>query len=57
MLTLGSRVIGIETAASCAEAFLAARFSGDARHIRRVAKVKAIEADGPELARAAEKQP
>jgi len=57
VLTLGARVVGIETAASCAEAFLAAKFSGDARHIRRVAKVKAIEADGPELARAAQQQP
>jgi ribose 5-phosphate isomerase B len=57
VLTLGARVVGIETAASCAEAFLAAKFSGDARHIRRVAKVKAIEADGPELARTAQRQP
>ena len=54
VLTLGARVIGIETAASCAEAFLAARFTGEARHVRRMAKVKAIEAEGPEIARAAQ---
>ena len=43
VLALGARVIGIETAVSCAESFLAARFSGEARHVRRVAKVHAIE--------------
>ena len=53
VLTLGARVIGIETAASCAEAFLAAKFSGEARHVRRMAKVDALEAEGPALARAA----
>jgi ribose 5-phosphate isomerase B len=43
VLTLGARVIGVETAVSCSEAFLAARFTGEPRHVRRVAKVKAIE--------------
>ena len=53
VLTLGARIIGIETAASCAEAFLAAKFSRAARHQRRVAKVNAIEAEAPEIAREA----
>ena len=43
VLTLGARVIGVETAVSCATAFLAARFSGAPRHVRRVGKVRAIE--------------
>ena len=53
VLALGSRVIGIETAVGCSEAFLAAKFSGEPRHVRRVAKVRAIEAEGPEIAREA----
>jgi ribose 5-phosphate isomerase B len=43
VLALGSRVIGIETAVTCATAFLGARFSGAARHVRRLAEVRAIE--------------
>jgi ribose 5-phosphate isomerase B len=43
VLTLGSRVIGPEPAFECAVAFLAARFSGQARHQRRLDKVIAIE--------------
>jgi ribose 5-phosphate isomerase B len=43
ILTLGARVIGIETAVSCAESFLAARFSGEPRHVRRLGKIRAIE--------------
>lgn len=43
VLALGARVIGIETAVSCATSFLAARFSGAPRHVRRMAKVRAIE--------------
>jgi ribose 5-phosphate isomerase B len=45
VLTLGSRVIGIEPAVECSLAFLAARFSGEPRHVRRLDKVLAIEAD------------
>jgi ribose 5-phosphate isomerase B len=45
VLTLGARVIGPEPALECAEAFLAARFSGEERHARRLAKVLAIEAE------------
>jgi RpiB/LacA/LacB family sugar-phosphate isomerase len=44
VLTLGGRVIGIEPALECALAFLAARFSGEARHQRRLDKVLAVEA-------------
>jgi ribose 5-phosphate isomerase B len=43
ILALGARVIGVETAVSCAESFLAARFSGEPRHVRRLAKIHAIE--------------
>jgi ribose 5-phosphate isomerase B len=44
VLTLGARVIGPEPAVECALAFLAATFSGEPRHVRRLAKVAAIEA-------------
>ena len=44
VLTLGSRVIGPEPALECALAFLAATFSGEPRHVRRLNKVLAIEA-------------
>jgi ribose 5-phosphate isomerase B len=43
VLCLGGRVIGVEAAWDAAQAFAAARFSGEERHRRRLAKVKAIE--------------
>jgi len=43
VLTLGARVIGPEPAFECALAFLAATFSGEPRHRRRLDKVLAIE--------------
>jgi ribose 5-phosphate isomerase B len=46
VLTLGARVIGPEPAVECSIAFLGATFSGEPRHVRRLAKVKAIEAAG-----------
>ena len=49
VLAVGARVIGIETAVSCAESFIAARFSGAPRHVRRVAKIRAIEQEAAEL--------
>ena len=49
VLALGARVIGVETAVSCAESFLAATFSGAPRHVRRVGKVKAIEAEAARM--------
>jgi ribose 5-phosphate isomerase B len=45
VLTLGARVIGIEPALECSLAFLEARFSGEPRHVRRLDKVLAIEAE------------
>jgi ribose 5-phosphate isomerase B len=44
VLVLGARVIGGEVAKEVAAAFVGARFSGAERHVRRLAKVKAIEA-------------
>jgi ribose 5-phosphate isomerase B len=44
ILVLGSRVIGPEPAFEASLAFLAARFSGEPRHQRRLDKVLAIEA-------------
>jgi ribose 5-phosphate isomerase B len=43
VLCLGARVIGQELALELARAFLAARFSGEDRHRRRLAKVQEIE--------------
>lgn len=43
VLTLGARVVGSEVALECALAFLAASFSGEARHRRRLDQVNAIE--------------
>jgi ribose 5-phosphate isomerase B len=45
VLALGSRVIGPEPAFECARAFLGATFSGEPRHVRRLNKVLAIEAE------------
>ena len=44
VLTMGSRVIGPEPAYECSVAFLRATFSGEARHVRRLKKVAAMEA-------------
>ncbi len=44
VLTLGARVVGAEPALECALAFLAASFSGEPRHRRRLDKVLALEA-------------
>jgi ribose 5-phosphate isomerase B len=43
VLCLGARVIGPALAAELAITFLAARYSGEERHRRRVAEVEAIE--------------
>jgi ribose 5-phosphate isomerase B len=45
VLTLGSRVIGPEPAFECSVAFLRASFSAEPRHVRRLKKVLAIEAE------------
>jgi len=44
VLCLGARVVGPEVAKELAAAFLKAEFSGDERHVRRLNKVKEIEA-------------
>lgn len=46
VLTLGARVIGEELAAELLEDFLGARFSGAARHRRRLDKIELLEANG-----------
>jgi ribose 5-phosphate isomerase B len=46
VLCLGSRVIGIAPALEIARAFLAARFSNEERHVRRVQKILDIEEKG-----------
>ena len=43
VLCLGERVIGSELAKELALIFLSARFSGAARHLRRLEKIKEIE--------------
>jgi len=44
VLVLGSRVIGVMLAQDLVKAFLGARFTNEERHVRRLGKVKAIEA-------------
>jgi ribose 5-phosphate isomerase B len=44
VLVLGSRVVGIMLAQDLVKAFLGAKFTNEERHVRRLAKVKAIEA-------------
>jgi ribose 5-phosphate isomerase B len=44
VLVMGSRVVGPELALECATTFLAAKFSGEPRHRRRLDKILAIEA-------------
>ena len=43
VLVLGSRVIGVALAEDLVKAFLSAKFSGEDRHSRRLAKVVALE--------------
>jgi ribose 5-phosphate isomerase B len=44
VLVLGTRVVGRALARELVLAFLAARFSGEERHERRLAKIRALEA-------------
>jgi ribose 5-phosphate isomerase B len=48
VLCLGARVIGPAIASELTAAFCAARFSGEARHVRRIGKVLEMERDGME---------
>jgi ribose 5-phosphate isomerase B len=43
VLVLGARVIGVELARELVKHFLAAKFTGEERHRRRLAKVQALE--------------
>lgn len=44
VLCLGARVIGRSLARTLVDEFLSATFSGDTRHVKRLAKIAAIEA-------------
>lgn len=44
VLVLGARVIGPALATECVQAFAGAKFTREERHVRRLNKVKAIEA-------------
>jgi ribose 5-phosphate isomerase B len=43
VLVLGSRVIGSSNAIDLVDAYVGAKFSGEERHVRRLAKVKSFE--------------
>lgn len=46
LLCIGGRVVGSSLAWEIVETFLGAKFSGAARHVRRLAKVAALEQHG-----------
>jgi ribose 5-phosphate isomerase B len=46
VLCLGARIIGVELALELVRAFMAANFTGEERHRRRLAKIKEIEERG-----------
>ena len=46
VLCLGARIIGEELARELVSAFLAASFTGEERHVRRLAKIEALEKAG-----------
>ena len=46
VLALGARVIGPMIADACVRAFLGASFTGEERHVRRVAKISKLEREG-----------
>src|SRR5271155_3070308 len=53
VLVLGSRVIGVALAHDLVTVFLGAKFTNEERHVRRLAKVKALEVKFAASARAA----
>jgi len=57
VLTLGARVIGPEVAVELVRAFVNARFSGEERHARRLAKVNAIEARSADMREVSDAKP
>ena len=46
VLTLGARIIGPELVPELVRAFLAAKFTGEERHVRRLGKIKEMEEKG-----------
>jgi ribose 5-phosphate isomerase B len=46
VLCMGGRVIGVEVAAEIVRAYVGAAFTGEERHVRRLAKVAEIERTG-----------
>jgi ribose 5-phosphate isomerase B len=44
VLCLGARVVGVELALDIVRSFVAARFTGEERHRRRLAKIQKLEA-------------
>lgn len=46
VLCLGARIIGEELAKELVMAFLSAQFTGEERHVRRLAKIREMEAEG-----------
>jgi ribose 5-phosphate isomerase B len=46
VLALGARVVGPALAAACLRAFAGASFSGEERHVRRLAKITTMEREG-----------
>jgi ribose 5-phosphate isomerase B len=43
ILVLGARIVGEELARELVRAFLASKFTAEERHLRRVAKINALE--------------
>ena len=47
ILCIGARVVGEELALELVRTFIGAKFTGEDRHLRRLAKIEALEQDGP----------
>jgi RpiB/LacA/LacB family sugar-phosphate isomerase len=43
VLVLGSRIVGVKLAEDLVKTYLAAKFTNEDRHVRRLAKIKALE--------------
>jgi len=52
VLVMGSRIIGVKLAEDLVKAYLAAAFTNEERHVRRLGKIKALEAKFAAAARA-----
>lgn len=44
VLVMGSRIIGVKLAEELVKAFIPAKFTNEERHVRRLGKIKALEA-------------